>query len=279
VVDEEPKNEQALCEAVISLIGERRVESITKVESVDTVVRTCPAVELRFETPTARFALEHTRIESFAKQILHGKQFTRLLEPLETDLAGRLPGVFFLTVDAGAATVPVAQHAEIRNALSTWIVENGGTLDAEEDTGSDGNCELTARPPSVPFEVTLCRDASDGSELIIQQRTPPDLDALRPNRIREALNRKCPKLWQEKASGRISVLILESDDIALANRVVVTDAVVAELCARNDAPDIIIWARTSTHPWKAWLIKDGLRVSKQVPDAGPFILAPKGVTA
>lgn len=131
----------------------------------------------------------------------------------------------------------------------------------------------------MPFDVTLHRDASDGSELIIFQCTPGDLYALRRDRIREALDRKCPKLWQEKASGRISVLILESDDIALANRMAVTDAVVAELCARNDAPDIIIWARTSTHPWKAWLIKDGSRVSQQVPDTGPFILASKGVTA
>ncbi|WP_308753300.1 hypothetical protein [Candidatus Oleimmundimicrobium sp.] len=130
MVGKEPKNEQILCEAVVGLIGGWRGESIKKVKLVDTVVRMRPAVELHFETPTARFALEHTRIESFANQIFHGKQFAWLLEPLETDLAGRLPGVFFLIVDVGAATAPVARHVEIRNALSTWIVAYGDTLDA-----------------------------------------------------------------------------------------------------------------------------------------------------
>jgi hypothetical protein len=46
-----------------------------------------PAVELRFETATERFALEHTRIESFPEQINKGKQFAQLLGPLESDLS------------------------------------------------------------------------------------------------------------------------------------------------------------------------------------------------
>lgn len=279
VVSKEPKNEQALCKAVIHLIGERRGESITKTESVDTVIRTRPAVEWRFETPTVRFALEHTRIESFPNQIVKGKQFAQLLEPLETDLAGRLPGAFFLIADVGAATAPIAQHVQIRNALTTWIMAHADSLDAEEDAGPSGNCDLTAGPPGVPFEVTLHRDASYGSELFIMQRLQSDVRTLRRDRIREALNRKCPKLLEEQVTGRMSVLILESDDIALANRRAIAEAVVAELSARSDVPDLVLWARTSTHPWKAWFIKDGSLMPPRIEKDGPFILEPTRGTA
>jgi hypothetical protein len=204
----EPKNEQPLCAALISLISARRGEAITNAEPLDTVVRTHPAVEWLFETPTARFALEHTRIESFPNQITRSKQFAQLLQPLETELAGQLPGAFFLIVDVGAAKVPINQHVPVRKALGTWILTHATELDAEEDTGPSVNCELSGRPSGVPFDVTLHRDASYDSRLFIMQRLHGDLDVLRHERVREALCRKCPKLLEQQATGRVSVLIL-----------------------------------------------------------------------
>ncbi len=65
----------------------------------------------------------------------------------------------------------------------------------------------------------------------------------------------------------MSVLILESDDVALANRVVVAEATVVELARRRDAPDVVVWARTSTNPWKCSFIKDGERLYPDI-DAG-----------
>ena len=272
MVSKEPKNEQALCRAVICLIAERRGEAITKAGQVDTIVRTRPAVEWHFETPTARFALEHTRIESFPKQVSAGKQFASLLQPLETDLTGRLPGAFFLIVDVGAAKAPIAQHVQIRKDLAAWIMAHAHALEAEENVGPSGNCDLTARPPNVPFDVTLHRDADYGSGLFIVQRPQADISALRRDRIREALNRKCPKLLEEHEAGRTSVLILESDDIALVNRMAIAHAAVAELCARRDAPDVVLWARTSTRPWKAWFIKEGSVMFPRIQKDGPLIV-------
>ena len=49
-------------------------------------------------------------------------------------------------------------------------------------------------------------------------------DSLQRDRIRTALDRKCPKLLQASEGGRVSVLILESDDIALASRRTVASA-------------------------------------------------------
>jgi hypothetical protein len=99
-----------------------------------------------------------------------------------------------------------------------------------------------------------------------------DLPDLRRQRIAEALARKCPKLLAARNDGCVSVLILESDDIALANRVVVAEATVMELKARDDIPDIVIWARTSTNPWKGSFIKDGSELYPNVKSARLFEL-------
>ncbi len=274
MVAKEPENEQRVCRAVMCLITDRRGERIVKAEPVDTIVRDRPAVEWVFDTPTARFAIEHTRIESFPKQIGEGKRFAQLLGPLETELAGKLPGAFFLIVDVGTAKAPSAQHAELRKALSEWILAKGAALDPEEQTGPHGNCKITESPPGVPFEVTLHRDSNYDSRLFIIQNLTGDLESLRRDRIREALSRKCPKLLEAQKEGRVSVLILESDDIALANQVAIAEATVEELAARSDAPDVVIWARTSTQPWKAWLIKEGTDVHPHICAGGPFVLDP-----
>ncbi|MFQ5741471.1 MAG: hypothetical protein ACE5JX_20940 [Acidobacteriota bacterium] len=274
MVAKEPKNEQRVCKAVMCLVADRRGERIVKAEPVDAIVRDRPAVEWVFDTPTARFAVEHTRIESFPKQIGEGKRFAQLLGPLETELAGKLPGAFFLIVDVGTAKAPSGQHAELRKALSEWILAKGAALDPEEQTGPHGNCKITESPPGVPFEVTLHRDSNYDSRLFIIQNLTGDLESLRRDRIREALSRKCPKLLEAQRGGRVSVLILESDDIALANQVAIAEATVEELAARSDAPDVVIWARTSTQPWKAWLIKEGTDVHPHICAGGPFVLDP-----
>lgn len=272
MVTKEPKNEQRLCQAVIHVLVDRIGESIIKAEPIDTIVRDRPAVEWIYETTSTRFAVEHTRIESFPNQIAEGKRFAQLLEPLETELAGLLPGTFFLIVDVGAARVVAAQHVEVRRALAEWILANGGALDAEESTGPHGNCDITSTPPGVPFEVTLHRDCDYNCRLFIMQRLAGDRQVQRRERIAEALGRKCPKLLAAHNDGCVSVLILESDDIALANRAVVTEATVAELMARDDVPDIVIWARTSTDPWKGLFIKDGSELYPNISSARLFKL-------
>jgi len=65
MVAQEPKNEQALCHAVIRLLAGRIGESVTSARQVDTVVRNRPAVEWVYETPSRKFSVEHTRIETF----------------------------------------------------------------------------------------------------------------------------------------------------------------------------------------------------------------------
>ncbi len=267
----EPKNERVVCDAIAKFLAERQGDRIVSVDAVDAVVRDRPAVEYIYHTTQTKFAVEHTRIESFPNQIGKGKRFAHLLEPLENELRGRLPGVFFLTVAVGAANSPTAQQEPVRAALAAWILEKAASLEPEERVGPNGNCAVAATPPGVPFEVTLARESACDSRLFAFQGLVGDRRTLRAESIARSLSNKCPKLQAAARDGCISVLILESDDVSLANQAAVSETTAAELGKRNDEPDIVVWARTSTNPWKGALIKDGSNVYPAV-DTRPFVL-------
>ena len=57
---------------------------------------------------TSEVELEHTRIESFPSQIRDGKDFSRLLAPLEREFSGILPGIYWLIVPVGATGTVLA---------------------------------------------------------------------------------------------------------------------------------------------------------------------------
>jgi hypothetical protein len=248
----------------MQLIGERRCESVTPTCQPDTIERSHPAVEWLFETATEKFAIEHTRIESFPNQIVDGKHFARMLEPLEKELAGRLPGDYCLFVNVGAAKAAASEHGAIRTAIRDWILANCASLKEEEG--------LRGTPTGIPFEIALSRDIGRGSSLIVFQGLGDDLAELRLDRIREALARKCPKLYMEQQAGRTTVLALESDDMPLINQRAIAEAVVQAIASRTDSPDLIYWVRTSTQPWKTWLLKEGASLYPSVPNHGPFVL-------
>ena len=48
-----------------------------------------------------------------------------------------------------------------------------------------------------------------------KRRAPDDIEVLRSKRLKQALRKKCPKLQDCKEEGARTVLVLESDDIAL----------------------------------------------------------------
>jgi hypothetical protein len=101
---------------------------------------------------------------------------------------------------------------------------------------------------------------------------PPDIEEARRARIRTALARKCPKLAKAKREhGALSALLLESDDIALANRHVISEAVVEELKTRADQPDFVFLVETDRGlAWELWIVKEGARQYPTIDNPGPF---------
>jgi hypothetical protein len=149
----EPKNEEAACQAVMRVIEQRAGGPLTVSARPDTIERQQPAVELLFESPTRRYAMEHTRIESFPRQIAEGKAFSNLLEPLETELAGKVPGRFRLAVAVGATDgIRSADHVRVREQVKEWILSKASWFEADQKAEF-----VTETPPGVPFALTLAR--------------------------------------------------------------------------------------------------------------------------
>jgi hypothetical protein len=108
--------------------------------------------------------------------------------------------------------------------------------------------------------------------VFVARFSPPDLESARHARVDTALERKCPKLAAARREfGAISVLILESDDIALANRHTVSATVIDAIERRQDAPAIILLVETDRGlEWQLWIVKDGDSKYPEIKDPGPF---------
>ena len=105
-------------------------------------------------------------------------------------------------------------------------------------------------PPSFSYSVTLFRQENkfvsrknDGS-LRAFRFEPKNMEQLRRDRLRQALCDKCPKLQCCKEEGARTVLVLESDDIALTNAGAVGEQLMPLLECRTDLPDEIYLVET-----------------------------------
>lgn len=127
----------------------------------------------------------------------------------------------------------------------------------------------------MPFPLTLHRSERSRSRLTISRFWPDDLEKWRTERVLEAVARKCPKLSAHKADGRETVLVLESDDIALGNFADIGVAFSRAIAGRNDVPDSAFLAETEGRPWYVWTLKEGADVypSQRLLDSDPVEVA------
>ena len=102
---------------------------------------------------------------------------------------------------------------------------------------------IEAKPPGSPCPVRLwvCAACSESKRGVLRPARlgvdDEELEAGLADRPREAFRRKCPKLQRCKEDGAWTVLMLESDDIALSNHVLVGECLAALLPERTDLPD------------------------------------------
>ena len=128
------------------------------------------------------------------------------------------------------------------------------------------------KPDGVPFKVTLYRWSGNDGKFWITEDAPEDLAEKKRERIREALEEKCPKLWRARGNNRTSILVLELDDISLGNHVSVGQALSQEPVHRSDAPDEIYLVRTERDEWVVWVLKEGVSLFRDVADPGPYYI-------
>jgi hypothetical protein len=249
--------QDAVCRFARGILAARTGETIEVTARPELDNPGVPAVEELWASPTRRYAVEHTRIESYPGQIRNDARLGRLLGPVRSMLAGRLPGTFVLAVDVGEAVKARLPYAAAQHEIVRLALEAAPGLRIGEA------CRLQS--PLLPFEIQVKCRRRRGSRLGIRCVVFGDGPALRLDRVRRAFDDKCPKLAAWAGKDAVALLILEADDIQLSNVFLVSDAVQTVIAERSDLPDVIVFVETDMSPMEGWVLKDGAHVGDAVP--------------
>jgi len=243
-------NQGKCCDAALQILEER--ESATRSDLTFPEKEHHPApVELVCMIGSTRYALEHTKIEAYPEQMQDSTHFTDALEHLETSLTDVLPthAWYMLVVPVNSFKDRTSKKAEaIGEKVSEWVIRTAQLL---HPSGRQMQ-SLTENIDGVPFQLTL--QATIGipdlyGKLSIARSAPADLETLRASRIEQMLVRKLPKLQAWANDGTHTVLILESEDIALTNHQVVLEALKLCLPAQSFCPDYIFFVYAIGSSW------------------------------
>ena len=261
-------NEGKCCDAVLRLLEQRAGEARADL-SRPRVRSDGPPVEYRFRLGEQRYAIEHTQIEPYENQILADQQFMQLVGPVKEALSGTLPGDAVYELVPPLMTGLGAKSATLRDAhraLIEWVRAAAARLHAKDGGGvaparRAGRIpdSITGTPPGFPYEVTLYRrrlahpTRRRPGSLAVWRFAPSDLRAARQERLRRALEKKCPKLLRCKVDGVRTILVLENNDLALSSSSDIFEALAPALDARGDAPDEVYLVETETDTWYVYL--------------------------
>jgi hypothetical protein len=154
-------------------------------------------------------AIEHTSIESFFGQRRDSARFVNVLGPLEQDIEGIFD--FGLDLAVRVAAIPTGVNwALIRETIKTWLVNNAWGL-------ADGFSRSSV--PGVPFELAIAKHRNTPGKVSIGRFAPPKEETQTNLSLAfaGALKHKYRQLAAYRRAGATSVLIIESDDIALTS--------------------------------------------------------------
>ena len=274
-----PGNEGKACDAAVKCIEQRTNEERKDIRwpEIDSVG---PPVELRMKIGNQEYAIEHTQIEAFEGQISRGVSLEHLVRPVKKALCGNLPGPAIYTMFFPAdreLSVNKSNLKKHQEKLEEWVRENAPRLYEKIQKRIDGKSQdaITAKPCGFQYEIKLsCQITGLPSDqkpgrLGAGRCVPDNLEALRVDRLLRALRKKLPKLRDCKSEGARTILVFESDDIALTRPSLVGDALAGlqgELTDELMFPDEVYLVETALidGPWWAWLMKyDGKRWSME----------------
>lgn len=266
---------KGMYKSIAGFIAQRKNIQILKVSFPDEENRNSENVDVLLKHENGEIVIEHTRIESYPKQIDDWKQVGKLLDPLRKELQGRLPsGNYDICVDIFAVR-GAKKTKEIQDALIKWIIEKAPSIKVGPPDTAPEHC-VREKPDGVPFEVNLCRWPGEDGKIFIMESAPEDrvLQELRRKKIKEALDKKCPKLLEAKKKCKKgnSILLFELNDISLGNHLSVSKALQDEIVDRIDEPDEIYLIETNIEPWVLWILKEGSTFFPEIQGYGPYYL-------
>lgn len=186
-------------------------------------------------------AIEHTSVESFLGQRLDSARFVKVLGPLERELEGMFDFGLDLTIRVAAITTGVNWTA-IRQTTKAWILTNAPQLPLGRSR---------AVIPRVPFELAIAKHRNTPGKVWIARFAPPASETQTSLALAfaAALQHKYSELAAYRHTGAVSVLIIESDDIALTSPATLYAAyVVARQAVSTEQLDQIWCACTYESP-------------------------------
>jgi hypothetical protein len=161
-------------------------------------------------------AIEHTNIETFRQQKQDSARFLQVCGVLETELKGAFPYDVHLIIPTFGIQTGTDWNA-ITNMLRAWLLKNVGALPF-------GN--TSHKVDGVPFNIGISKQDRHGTGFGVARWAPPNLGSNDEliEIVAGALNNKNDQLQRYRTYGDQTVLILETDDIALMNHVLLYKA-------------------------------------------------------
>jgi hypothetical protein len=249
--------QNAVCAFAREIVAARRRERLDLVTYPDVDNRNSKAPDELWQSPTLRYAVEHTLIESFDGQRANGSKIEHLLLPVKHMLADVMPGYFVLTVrERDTATAQVGRdipHVEIAmSVLAAAIRLSPGET-------------ITLPAKQFPFEMSLHLRHQRSCGLVVRSDISGDPADLRAECVRRAFDHASLKFPAWIQSGHRTLLVLEADDFQHSNVFVNFATVKRVLSERTDHPDLIVFVETDGSPMYGWIFKEGDRLGDDAP--------------
>ena len=153
------------------------------------------------------FAIEHTSIDTLPDQRRNNDWFMQVIDGLEQKLSNKLSFSLQITLEYGAITTQQDWKA-IHQALKNWIIKDTQHL-------SDGH-HVLGNIPGIPFKLHVNKQI-DSAPGVRFGRFAPNDNTLAA-RIKTQCDRKAKKLAKYQGTGKTTILLIESYDIALMHR-------------------------------------------------------------
>lgn len=152
------------------------------------------------------FAIEHTSIDTLPNQRRNNDWFIQVIGDLEQEFESQLSFRISIMFPYDVTTKgKVRDRIVIRKALKSWILEKSPHLEF-------GKHDLT-NIPGIPFQLKVDKRTSHIPDVAFW-RSKPDDDTL-SCRAKELFDRKAKKLRKYQNLGKKTVLLVESNDVAL----------------------------------------------------------------
>jgi hypothetical protein len=212
-------HEKKVIKEVLKYISKKINQPYRIISYPDEVNRNSPACDMLVSFGDKKFAIEHTSIDSIPNQRRDSNRFIKLLSPLENELDNKLPtpGHYQLVIDMDV--IPALNRSngsKIYQSIKDWCIKIAPTL-SMGGTHSDKKHFSRDRIPGVPFKITLYKWPRRDGEFRIARFSPEQIEEKRKEVFKQALCSRGEKVINYKKEGYYTILVLESNDRALAN--------------------------------------------------------------